>query len=110
VSETKPESTVEPRDRKSTRAEEKAATPIKAPETIERKGGRQTGTDPKEKTGAGLARGPEGNGETKGGKQTVVEQKESQEEKKAKKAELASKGKSTETKEEKIERKQKTDD
>mgnify|MGYP003291037060 CR=1 FL=1 len=48
VSETKPESTVEPRDRKSSRAEEKAATPIKPPEVIERKSARQLGPDEKE--------------------------------------------------------------
>jgi hypothetical protein len=108
VSETKPESTVEPRDRKSTRAEEKAATPIKTPETIERKGGRQVGTDQKEKPVAGPAKAPEARGETKGGKQTVAEKKQSREEKKATKDGLEGKGKSPETKEEKIERKQKT--
>jgi hypothetical protein len=108
VSETKPESTVEPRDRKSTRAEEKAATQIKSPEVIERKSARQSGPDEKEKPAPGPANAPEARGERKGGKQTVVDQKESKEEKKAKKEELASKGKSTETKEEKIERKQKT--
>jgi hypothetical protein len=108
VSETKPESTVEPRDRKSTRAEEKAATQIKSPEVIERKSARQSGPDEKEKPAPGPANAPVARGERKGGKQTVVDQKESKEEKKAKKEELASKGKSTETKEEKIERKQKT--
>jgi len=99
---------VEPRDRKSTRAEEKAATQIKSPEVIERKSARQSGPDEKEKPAPGPANAPVARGERKGGKQTVVDQKESKEEKKAKKEELASKGKSTETKEEKIERKQKT--
>jgi Family of unknown function (DUF6600)/FecR protein len=108
VSETKPESTVEPRDRKSTRAEEKATTPIKPPEVVERKSARQLGPDEKEKPVPGPAKAPEARGETKDGKQTVAEKKESREEKKAKKEELDSKGKSTETKEEKIERKQKT--
>jgi len=108
VSETKPESTVKPRDRKSTRAEEKAATPIKPPEVIERKGARQLGPEEKVKPLPGPAKAPEARGETKGSKQTGVDQKESKEEKKAKKEGLDSKGKSTETKEEKIERKQKT--
>jgi len=108
VSETKPESKVEPRDRKSARTEEKAATPIKAPETIERKGARQLGPDDKEKPVPSSAKASKASGEIKGGKQTVVDQKESTEEKKAKKEQLDSKGKSTETKDEKIERKQKT--
>jgi hypothetical protein len=103
VSETKPESTVEPRDRKSTRAEEKAATPIKPPETIERKGARQLGPEEKGKPVPGPVKAPEARGETKGSKQTVVDQKESEEQNKAKKERLDSKGKSTETKEEKIE-------
>lgn len=108
VSETKPESTVEPRDRKSTRAEEKAATPIKPPETIERKGERQVGPDEKKTPVPGPVKAPEARGETKGGKPTVAEKKESREEKKATKDGLEGKGKSDETKEEKIERKQKT--
>jgi hypothetical protein len=103
VSETKPESRVEPRDRKPVEVKEKSAAPIKAPETIERKGARQVGPDQKEKPVAGPAKAPEARGETKGGKQTVAEKKESREEKKAKKEELDSKGKSTETKEQKIE-------
>jgi hypothetical protein len=107
VSETKPESTVEPRDRKAVEVKEKSAGPIKTPETIERKSARQLGPDEKEKPVAGPAKAPEARGETKGGKQTVVDQKESKEEKKAKKEELDSKGKSAETREEKIERKQK---
>jgi hypothetical protein len=103
VSETKPESTVKPRDRKSTRAEEKAATRIKPPEVIERKGARQLGPEEKGKPVPGPAGVPEPRGERKGGKQAVVDQKESKEEKKAKKEGLDSKGKSTDTKEEKIE-------
>ena len=99
----KPESRVEPRDKKPVEVKEKSAAPIKAPETIERKGGRQVGTDQKEKPVAGPAKAAEARGETKGGKQTVAEKKESREEKKAKKEGLDSKGKSTETKEEKIE-------
>jgi len=98
VSETKPESTVEPRDRKSTRAEEKAATPIKPPEVIERKGAE------KEKPAPGPAKASEAKGEGNAGKQTVAEKKESREEKKATKDGLEGKGKSDETKEEKIER------
>jgi hypothetical protein len=104
VSETKPESRVEPRDRKPVEVKEKSAAPIKAPETIERKGGRQVGTDQKEKPVAGPAKAPEARGETKDAKQTVAEKKESREERKAAKEGLDSKGKSTETKEEKIER------
>ena len=50
------------------------------------------------------AKAPEARGETKGSKQTGVDQKESKEEKNAKKDGLDSKGKSTDTKEEKIER------
>jgi hypothetical protein len=82
---------------------EKSTGPIKAPETIERKGGRQVGTDQKEKPVAGPAKAPEARGETKGGKQTVAEKKESREEKKATKDGLEGKGKSDETKGEKIE-------
>ena len=108
VAETKPESTVEPRDRKATRAEEKAATPIKSPEVIERKGARQVGTDQKEKSLAGPAKAPEAKTETKGGKQTAAAKMESREEKNATKDAPEGKGKSDETKEEKIARKQKT--
>jgi hypothetical protein len=113
-SETKPESTVQPSDRKSPRAEEKAATPIKPPEVIESKGARQLGPEEKGKPVAPPAKAPDARGERKDGKQTVAEEskkstaQEAKEEKKAKKEELDSKGKSTETKEEKIERKQKT--
>jgi len=57
-----------------------------------------------EKPVAGPAKAPEARGETKGGKQTLAEKKESREEKKATKDGLEGKGKSTETKEEKIER------
>jgi len=53
---------------------------------------------------AGPAKVPESRGEIKGGKQTVVEKKESKEEKKATKEGLEGKGKSGETREEKIER------
>jgi len=108
VAETKPESTVEPRDRKATRAEEKAATPIKSPEVIERKGARQVGTDQKEKSLAGPAKAPEAKTETKGGNQTAAAKMESREEKNATKDAPEGKGKSDETKEEKIARKQKT--
>ena len=52
----------------------------------------------------GPAKASEAKGERKAGKQTVVDPKESKEEKKATKEELDSKGKSAETKEEKIER------
>jgi hypothetical protein len=110
VAETKPESTVEPRDRKATRAEEKAATPIKSPEVIERKGARQVATDQKEKSLAGPAKAPEAKTETKGGNQTVAAKMESREEKNAMKDAPEGKGKSDETKEEKIARKQKTVD
>lgn len=110
ASESKPESTVEPRDRKSTRAEDKAATPIKQPGVIERKGGRQLGPDEKERPVPGPAKASEARGERKGGRQTVVEEskkstaREAKEEKKAKKEGLEGKGKSVETREEKIER------
>ena len=110
VSETKPESTVKPRDRKSTRAEEKAATPIKPPETIERKGGRQLGPDEKEKPVAGPAKAPEATGETKDSKQSVAEKKASREEKKATKDGLEGKGKSGDTREEDLQKKQKAVD
>ena len=110
VAETKPESTVEPRDRKSTRAEEKTATSIKAPEVVKRKGGRQVGTDQKEKSVADPAKAPEARGETNGGNQTVAAKMESREEKNATKDAPEGKGKSDETKEEKIARKQKTVD
>ncbi len=110
VSETKPESTVEPRDRKSPRAEEKAATPVKPVETIERKSAKQSGPDDGQKSTPSSAKASKASDETKGSKQTVAEKKESREEKKVKKEELDSKGKSTETKEEKIEEKQKTRD
>ena len=53
---------------------------------------------------AGPAKASDARGETKGGKQTVAEKKESREEKKATKDGLEGKGKSDETKEEKIER------
>ena len=106
----KPESRVEPKDRKTIEAKEKSASPSKAPETIERKGGRQLGPDEKEKPVAGPAKAPEAKGETKDGKQSVVEKKESREEKKAAKEGLEGKGKSDETEEEKIKRKQKTFD
>jgi hypothetical protein len=77
---------------------EKSAGPIKAPETIESKGGRQVGTDQKEKPVARPAKAPEARGDTKGGKQTGAEKKESREEKKATKDGLEGKGKSDETK------------
>ena len=57
-----------------------------------------------EKPVAGPAKAPEARGETKGSKQTLAEKKESREEVKATKDGLEGKGKSTETKEEKIER------
>jgi len=107
VAEIKPDSTVEPRDRKSARAEEKAAIPIKSPEVIERKGASQSRPEQKGRSAAGPAKAPEARTETKGGKQTVAAKKESREERKATKDRPESKGKSDETKEEKIERKQK---
>jgi hypothetical protein len=100
VSETKPESTVEPRDRKSPRAEEKAATPSKPPEPIERKGASQSGPEQKGKA-APPAKVPETKGEIKAGTKNVEKQQTKDE--KATKAEFKSKGKSDETKEEKIE-------
>ncbi|MBF8254910.1 MAG: hypothetical protein HW373_1605, partial [Deltaproteobacteria bacterium] len=96
--------TVKPRDKKPVEVKEKSAAPIKPPETIERKGARQLGPEEKEKPVPGPAKASEARGERKSGKQTVVDQKESKGEKKAKKEELDRKGKSTETKEEKIER------
>jgi len=110
MSETKPSSTLEPRDRKSPRAEEKAASPVKPVETIERKSAKQSGPDDGQKSTPSSTKASKASDETKGSKQTVAEKKESREEKKAKKEELDSKGKSTETKEEKIEGKQKTRD
>jgi hypothetical protein len=92
--------------RRQAKAEVPDSKPIKALETIERKGGRQLGPDEKEShrqvQPRPLRRG------VKERVQTVVEKKESREEKKAKKEELVSKEKSTEIKDEKIERKQKT--
>jgi hypothetical protein len=110
VPQSKPESSVEPKDRKNIEAKEKSASPSKAPETIERKAGRQLGPDEKEKPVAAPAKAPEARGETKDGKQSVVEKKESREEKKAAKEGLEGKGKSDETEEEMIKRKQKTFD
>ena len=109
VPEIKPESTVQPRDRKSPRAEEKAATPIKPPDASERKVARPLGPEEKGKPAAGPAKAPEARGETKGrNPPPVAEKKESREEKQATKEQLDNKGKSPETKEEKIERRQKT--
>lgn len=98
----KPESRLEPRERKSVEVKEKPAAPSKAPATIERKTGRQP--EEKEKPSAAPVKVPEARSGTKGGKQTVAEKKESREEKKAMKDELEGKGKSDETKEEEIER------
>jgi len=103
VSETKPEPTVQPRERKSSRAEEKATTPSKPPAVIESKGARQSGPEEKGKPVPAPAKAPEARGETKGSRPPVAE-------KKATKEKLDSKEKSPETKEEKIERKQKTVD
>ena len=109
VSETKPESTVEPSDRKSPRAEEKAATPIKPTEAIERKGASQVAPEQKGRSAAAPAKTSEARDEIKATKQPPAkETKETKEEKKAKKVELDSKGKPTETQEEQIEIKQKT--
>lgn len=91
-------------------AKEKTASPSKAPETIERKGGRQLGPDEKGKPVAGPAKAPEARGETKDGKQSVVEKKESREEKKAAKDGLESKGKSGDTREEDLQKRQKAVD
>ena len=108
MSETKPESTVEPSDRKSPRAEEKAATPIKPTEAIERKGASQVAPEQKGRSAAAPAKTSEARDEIKATKQPPAkETKETKEEKKAKKVELDSKGKSTETQEE-TEIKQKT--
>ena len=98
----KPESRLEPRERKSVEVKEKPAAPSKAPATIERKTARQP--EEKEKPSAAPAKVPEARSETKGGKQTVAEKKESREEKKATKDELEGKGKSDETKEDESER------
>lgn len=106
----KPESRMEPKDRKTIEAKEKTASPSKAPETIERKGGRQLGPDEKGKPVAGPAKAPEARGETKDGKQSVVEKKESREEKKAAKDGLESKGKSGDTREEDLQKRQKAVD
>jgi hypothetical protein len=108
VAKTKPESTAEPRDRKSPRAEEKAATPLKPTEVIERKGASQLSVEQKAKKPlASPAKSSEAKAEIKSGQKTVAETKATKEEKKAKKEELDSKGKSAETQEEKLERKQK---
>jgi hypothetical protein len=101
VSETKTGSTVEPRDRKSPRAEEKATTPVKPPEAIERKNAKQSGPDEKERPAPSAVKASKASDEAKGGKQTAAD-------KKATKNELDGKGKSDETKEEKVERKQKS--
>ena len=95
MSETKPESTAEPRDRKSPRAEEKAATPVKPTEAIERKSAKQLGPDKRESQRQFRRRSLKARTEIKSGTKTVAETKESREEKKAKKEELDSKGKST---------------
>jgi len=108
VAVTKPESTVEPGDSKSPRAEEKAATPIKPAEIIERKGASQSGAEQKGKSVAGPAKAPEARAEIKSDTKNLAEKKEAAKEEKATKAEFDSKGKSAETQEEKIERKQKT--
>jgi len=80
---------------------EKAATPSKPPEIIERKGASQL--DSGEKARPVAAKVPEASREIKGGKQTVAERKESKGEKQAVKTVLEGKAKSDETKEEKIE-------
>jgi hypothetical protein len=96
VTKTKPEPTAEPRDRKSPRAEEKAATPIKPPAAIGK------GTE-REKPVSGPAKAPAARDETKIGKPTVGETKQSKEGKNATKEPLEGKGKSDATKPEKIE-------
>jgi hypothetical protein len=103
VSQTKPESTVEPRDRKSPRAEEKAATPVKPTEVIERKGASQLGAEQKGKPAAVPAKSSAAKAEIKSGTKTAAETKAAIEEMKAKKELLDSKGKSDATKAEKIE-------
>jgi hypothetical protein len=100
----KPESRVEPRERKPVEVKEKSAAPIKAPVTIERKGERPVGIDEKQKPAAVPAKVPEARGETKGGKQAVAEKQESREQKTATKEGLEGKGKASETRDEKIER------
>jgi hypothetical protein len=107
VAETKPEPTVEPRDRKSPRAEEKAATPVKPTEVIERKGASQLGAEQKGKPAAVPAKSSAAKAEIKSGTKTAAETKATIEEMKAKKELLDSKGKSTETQEEQLEKKQK---
>ncbi len=101
----KAESPVEPRVKKAIEVKQESAAPIKAPVTIERKAPRQPAPD--EKPAAAPAKAPEAKRETKSGKQTVAEKKDTREEKKATIDELEAKGKSDETKDEKIERKQK---
>jgi len=91
----KPESRVEPGDRKPVEVKEKSAASSKAPVTIEKKTTRQP--DEKEKPVAGPAKAPAARGETKGGQPPVTK-------KETTKDGLAGKGKSDETKEEKIER------
>jgi uncharacterized protein DUF6600/FecR-like protein len=107
VSATKPESTVEPRDRKSPRAEEKAATPSKPTEVIEKKAASQLGPEQKGKSAAAPAKVPEARTEIKSGTKTAAETKTTIEEMKARKDLLEGKGKAAETQEEKVERKQK---
>ena len=103
TAETKPESTVDPREKKSPRAEAKAATPIKPPETIERKGTSQLGPEQKGKSAATPAKPSETRTEIKSGTKTAAETNATIAELKAKKELLDSKGKSDAIKAEKLE-------
>ena len=103
MTKTKPEPTAEPRDRKSPRAEEKAAAPIKPPEATERKGASQLGPEQKGKSAAAPAKVPEARTEIKSGTKAAAETKATIEEMKAKKELLEGKGKSDATKAEKVE-------
>ncbi len=100
----KPESRVEPRERKSVEVKEKPAAPSKEPAIIDRKAERPSGPAEKAKAAAAPAKAAEAKGAVKGGKQTVAEKNQSREEKKVTKDGPEGKGKSDETKEEKIER------
>ena len=79
VPDSKTESNVERKDTKTVEAKEKSAGSIKTHETIERKGGRQLGPDETEKSAPGPAKVSDSTGERKSGKQTVLDQKESDE-------------------------------
>jgi hypothetical protein len=91
----KPEPRVEPKDRKPVESKEKAVGPSQPPATIERKTAKKS--DEKDKPSALPSKAPAVKGETNGGQSPAAK-------KETTKDGLAGKGKSDETKEEKLER------